>query len=208
MLLFTSSVVDGDTLVAIIFESAGLPILTTSMNILCFPNSSTLMHRSYPYYTVSIVFCTDTFVYNLTMSYVLSIFKVASLIFYVAPVITGLQAIINPTTFAQSFGIPVTSASTLRNSDSLTNKPLSSAGSYVSLMGVRQLSTGLTLLMFAYRRKWFEMATILAILGIMVAGTDGIYLAQAGNYSQARFHAIPGAGIALLSAAVVYTCRS
>lgn len=69
-------------------------------------------------------------------------------------------------------------------------------------MGVRQLATGLTLFTFAYQGKWNEMATILTILGFVVAGTDGYYLAQTGARGQARFHAIPGALIALLSGAV------
>lgn len=72
-------------------------------------------------------------------------------------------------------------------------------------MGIRQLATGLTLLTFAYQEKWIEIATVLSILGIVVAGTDGICLARAGNYSQARFHAIPGACIALLAGTVLYT---
>ena len=49
------------------------------------------------------------------------------------------------------------------------------------------------------------MATILAILGIVVAGTDGIYLARSGARNQALFHAVPGALIAFLAAAVVLT---
>lgn len=72
-------------------------------------------------------------------------------------------------------------------------------------MGVRQLATGLTLLVFTYQHKWVEAATILSILGIVVAGTDGIYLARSGAWSMAKFHAIPGALIAALAAAVVFT---
>lgn len=72
-------------------------------------------------------------------------------------------------------------------------------------MGVRQLGTGITLLTFAYQGKWTEAATILAIIGIVVAGTDGFFLARAGYGSLGRFHAIPGAEIAALAAAAVHT---
>ena len=72
-------------------------------------------------------------------------------------------------------------------------------------MGVRQLATGITLLTFAYQTKWTEMANILAILGVVVAGTDGVYLSRFGAGKQAMFHAIPGALIAILAGAVVFT---
>ena len=77
------------------------------------------------------------------------------------------------------------------------------ASSYIGLMGVRQLGTGITLLVFAYQNKWAEIATILAIIGILVAGTDGIYLARSGATKAALFHAIPGALIAVLAAATL-----
>ena len=70
-------------------------------------------------------------------------------------------------------------------------------------MGVRQLATGLTLLTFAYEEKWTEMATILSILGVVVAGTDGYYLARSGERGRAVFHAVPGALIAMLAGLVV-----
>ena len=72
-------------------------------------------------------------------------------------------------------------------------------------MGIRQLATGIILLTFAYQSKWVEAATILAIIGIVVAGTDGIYLARGGGGSKAGlFHAIPGALIAALACGVIY----
>ena len=49
------------------------------------------------------------------------------------------------------------------------------------------------------------MATILAIIGILVAGTDGIYLSRSGAEKVARFHAIPGALIAALACGVIYS---
>lgn len=135
------------------------------------------------------------------MAFLLPTFKVVSLIFAVSAVGTGVQAIIDPVGFSRSFGIPMTA---VKNAD--TSKPSDPTNlSYVSLMGVRQLATGITLLTFAYQKKWTEMGTILAILGIVVAGTDGYYLAQTGASSKARFHAIPGALIALLSGTVSLT---
>lgn len=140
------------------------------------------------------------------MTYLLPIFKVVSSIFAVSAVGTGVQALIDPVAFSRTFGIPVapvkaTSKSTTAPSPSGPDSGAATL-SYVSLMGIRQLATGLTLITFAYQKKWTEMATILTILGFVVAGTDGYYLAQTGARSQARFHAIPGALIALLSGAV------
>lgn len=144
------------------------------------------------------------------MSYILPTFKAVSLIFAVSAVVTGVQAIAFPISFAYSFGIPITvkDASMSKSSASpQSSSPENNPGtlSYVSLMGVRQLATGITLLVFAYQGKWTEMATILSILGIVVAGTDGYFLSLTGAKSQARFHAIPGALIALLAAAVCVT---
>ncbi|DBA86180.1 hypothetical protein WJX77_005830 [Trebouxia sp. C0004] len=72
-------------------------------------------------------------------------------------------------------------------------------------MGVRQLATGIILLIFAQQNKWTEMATILAIIGVVVAGTDGVYLSRAGAGNLGRFHAIPGALIAALAGGVIYS---
>lgn len=134
------------------------------------------------------------------MASLLSTFKAVSMIFAVSAVITGIQAIATPTSFSRSFGIPIGDVLSARGTQTRPeNDPLKA---YVGLMGVRQLATGLTLLVFAYQGKWTEMATILSILGFVVAGTDGIFIAQSGATSQAMFHAIPGALIAILSASV------
>ena len=71
--------------------------------------------------------------------------------------------------------------------------------SYVSLMGIRQLGTGLVLTAFMLGRKWNEAATVLSVIGIVVAGTDGFYLSQHASLSKGLFHAIPGALIAALA---------
>jgi hypothetical protein len=134
------------------------------------------------------------------MALLLPAFKVVSMIFAVSAVVTGLQAIATPTSFSKSFGIPIENVMSTRATPSRPENDPSKA--YVGLMGVRQLATGLTLLTFAYQRKWAEMATILSILGFVVAGTDGIFLAQSGAARQAMFHAIPGALIALLAVSI------
>ena len=48
------------------------------------------------------------------------------------------------------------------------------------------------------------MATILSILGVVVAGTDGTYLARSGERGRAVFHAVPGALIAILAGLVIF----
>jgi hypothetical protein len=140
------------------------------------------------------------------MNWVLPIFKAVNIIFAISAVGTGVQAIADSRGFSESFGIPISNpvsqTSSIKNGVEIDATP---AASYVALMGARQLGTGLTLLVFAFQRKWVESATILLIIGIIVAGTDGLYLARSGASGKARFHAIPGALIALLAGAVVFT---
>ncbi|KAK1060040.1 hypothetical protein LTR12_011972 [Friedmanniomyces endolithicus] len=146
-------------------------------------------------------------------------FKAVAVIFAILAVATSAQALVDPVAFSKSFGltlepptlspVPDTNAgnpsSPSKNAASHPDQhQLTLAKSYASLMGVRQLGTGLTLLVFAYQGKWAEAATILAIIGFVVAGTDGFFLARAGYGSLGRFHAIPGAGIAVLAAAAIY----
>ena len=138
-----------------------------------------------------------------TMNLLLPAFKTVSLTFAIAAVVTGTQAILYPMTFLRSFGLPFTPVKEADKPTSTANLPKDDPiTSYVSLMGVRQLATGMTLLTFAYQRKWTEMATMLTINGILVAGTDGFYLSRSGAGKKGLLHAIPGALIALLSAAV------
>lgn len=123
------------------------------------------------------------------MDYVLLTFKAVSLIFAVTAVATGGQAVVDPVGFSASFGLAVSSRERVK--------------AYVSLMGVRQLATGVTLLVFACQGKWTEMATILAIIGFVVAGTDGYHLKRAG--ARGLLHAVPGACIAALAGGALYT---
>ena len=144
------------------------------------------------------------------MDLLLPTFKVISVVFAISAVVTGVQAIVNPIGFSYTFGLPITEANVgdfskaapISDSHKSSGNPIIS---YVSLMGVRQLATGITLLTFACQGKWTEMATILTILGAVVAGTDGFYLSRSGARNLARFHAIPGALIALLAVAVIFS---
>ena len=144
------------------------------------------------------------------MDFLLPTFKVVSVVFASASIVTGTQAIVDPIGFSHSFGLPIM---IVKDVDKSRTTPISQSNkpngnpimSYVSLMGVRQLATGITLLTFAYQRKWTEIATILTILGIIVAGTDGFYLSRFGARNQAKIHAIPGALIALLAGAIILT---
>ena len=151
------------------------------------------------------------------MDYLLPVFKTISVVFAISAVATGAQAVGDPVGFSKAFGLPVRSTTHLVESvkdsdDTVMSRPMgnlhyhrSLTMSYISLMGVRQLATGIVLLTFACQNKWTEMATILAIIGIVVAGTDGIYLSRAGARKLARFHAIPGALIAALAGGVIYS---
>lgn len=144
------------------------------------------------------------------MNFLLPTFKMVSVAFAGSAIVTGTQAIVDPIGFSRSFGLPVTM---VKDVDKSQSTPIShvyrSNGnpieSYVSLMGIRQLATGITLLTFAYQKKWTEMATILTILGIIVAGTDGFHLSRSGARNLAKLHAIPGALIALLALATILT---
>lgn len=145
------------------------------------------------------------------MDYILPTFKAVSLIFAIAAVATGARATIYPNNFSISFGLPLRTDTATSVKGSGMSKPTSMplhgrdpAYSYIALMGVRQLATGLTLITFAYQDKWTEIAAILSIIGILVAGTDGFHLARAGAKRQGLFHAIPGALIAILAGSVLY----
>lgn len=154
------------------------------------------------------------------MDYILPAFKFVSVTFAILAVGTGARAVVDPVGFSKSFGLslePTTKDSSVpdtkdngigshdKTKASRSDQQYHSlAKAYSSLMGVRQLGTGITLLTFAYQGKWTEAATILAIIGIVVAGTDGFFLARAGYGSLGRFHAIPGAGIAALAAGAIY----
>ena len=144
------------------------------------------------------------------MNILLPTFKIVSVAFACGAIVTGAQAVLDPVGFSRSFGLPITIVKDADKSKSTAISPFQTPNgnpitSYVSLMGIRQFATGITLLTLAYQKKWTEMATILTILGIIVAGTDGFYLSRSGARNQGRFHAIPGALIALLAGAIMLT---
>jgi len=148
---------------------------------------------------------------NMTDNTTASMFKTISMIFAVAAVFTGVQAIFYPIAFAKSFGIPVPASlcgSEIRpdrdSSAALQPSSTTFTTSYISLLGVRQLGNGVTLLVFAYLNKWDDIAIILAIIGLLVAGTDGLFLIRSGATQAGLFHAVPGALIATLAAATLY----
>ncbi len=136
------------------------------------------------------------------MDLIIPTFKFVSVTFALLAVGTGLQAIFDPVSFSKQFGLSLEVPNGKPDASHIKQHYL--AKSYASLMGVRQLGTGITLLTFMYQGKWTEAATILAIIGIVVAGTDGFFIASAGYGAKGRFHAIPGAGIAALSAGAIY----
>lgn len=139
-----------------------------------------------------------------------SSFRAVTLIFASASLFTGLQAFFAPAKFATSFGIRLPDATTTKSTSSAahTTSPLKDPGAcaYVSLMGARQFGTGVTLLAFAYLGKWTEAAMILSIIGVVVAGTDGWHIARTGgSMGGGLYHAGPGAAIAALATAFLWT---
>lgn len=145
------------------------------------------------------------------MSYLLPIFKAVSLIFGFSAVGTGAQALLSPLSFSRSFGIPIipspppTAQNRLNSNSNSKTTTQHQTESYISLLGIRQLATGIILLTFAYQNKWTEGATVLAIIGVVVAGTDGVYLARTGRRGVAVFHAVPGALISALACGVLWS---
>lgn len=154
------------------------------------------------------------------MSHLLRTFKIVSVVFAIASVATGARAIVDPIGFSKSFGLPLSPTTSNPETPAIDNDEVADRSrtrptspsyqhdrnltmSYVSLMGVRQLGTGTILLTFAYQDKWTEMATILAIIGILVAGTDGVYLSRSGARELGLFHAIPGALISALAIGLI-----
>jgi hypothetical protein len=145
------------------------------------------------------------------MGYLQIIFKAISVTFALAAVYTGVHGLVYPAAFSKFFGLPL-DATTIPpppSSDSpfvkstyeayKTHRTL--AKSYISLMSVRQLGTGIILLIFAYQDKWTEVATILAVIGVLVAGTDGLFLIKGSTRADGIFHAIPGGMISALAVA-------
>jgi hypothetical protein len=134
------------------------------------------------------------------------VFKAVSVVFAMLAAYTGLRGIMDPVGFSNFFGLPLGPNAPRRSPHSDDSDPqreatygqthCSLARTYVSLMSVRQLATGIILLIFSLQGKWLEVATILAVVGFLVAGTDGIYISRTGTWAAGAFHAIPGGLIA------------
>jgi hypothetical protein len=138
------------------------------------------------------------------MSTLLVVFKLVAVIFTVLCIFTGAHAIVDPAGFSVQFGIPLPrpEPSTPKAS---TFPAVTTA--YITLLGARQLGTGFTLLAFISQGKWGEAATILSVIGVVVAGMDGLYIARSGTgrLGAGIFHALPGGLIALLAACALFS---
>ena len=142
---------------------------------------------------------------KLAMDYILLAFKAVGVIFACLALATGAHALWRPFGFAVTFGIPLQPPSEKHNTNLKTDRLDGKAVvSYVSLMGARQLATGVILLAFTIQGKWTEIATILVIVGLTVATTDGFFLYRSGARKKGLFHALPGVLIALLAGAALY----
>jgi hypothetical protein len=123
----------------------------------------------------------------------LLLFKGVSLIFATASVFTGTQAFLDPIAFSKTFGITIP-----KDHDT----PL--LRSYVTLMATRQLATGLSILLLAKQGHFIAIAYILIVAGIVVAGTDGVFIAKNGSRRMGIVHAGPGFAIASLAALTIW----
>ena len=121
------------------------------------------------------------------------IFKGISLIFATATVFTGAQALLDPIAFSKTFGISISKQH---------DTPL--LRSYVTLMATRQLATGLSILLLAKQGHFIAIAYILMVAGIVVAGTDGVFIAKNGSRKMGIVHAGPGFVIASIAALTVW----
>ncbi|TGO67384.1 hypothetical protein BOTNAR_0043g00160 [Botryotinia narcissicola] len=126
-------------------------------------------------------------------STLLLIFKAISIIFGVSTVITGIQALLNPIAFSKTFGITVPK-----------EKDTPILRSYITLMATRQLATGTSVLLLARIGYYISVAYILMVAGIIVAGTDGVFIAKNGSVKMGIVHAGPGFVIAAVAAATIW----
>lgn len=123
----------------------------------------------------------------------LLLFKGVSLIFATASVFTGTQALLDPIAFSKTFGITIPKQH---------DTPL--LRSYVTLMAARQLATGISILLLAKQGHFIAIAYILMVAGIVVAGTDGVFIAKNGSRKMGVVHAGPGFVIASLAALTIW----
>lgn len=127
-------------------------------------------------------------------SLLLLIFKPTAFIFSIASIFTGLQSLFRPLHFSRLFGIPIVPSQTT---------PL--LLDYISLMGSRQLSTGLATALLLLRGNDVGAGYVLMVAGVVVAGWDGVIIARNGSTRMGIVHAGPGFVIAAIAAGVVWT---
>ncbi|GAB7328583.1 hypothetical protein MBLNU13_g00531t1 [Cladosporium sp. NU13] len=123
----------------------------------------------------------------------LLLFKGVSVIFAIASVFTGTQALLDPVAFSKTFGIKIPKQH---------DTPL--LRSYITLMATRQLATGISILLLAKQGHFTAIAYILMVAGIVVAGTDGVFIAKNGSRKMGIVHAGPGFAIASLAALTIW----
>ena len=121
------------------------------------------------------------------------LFKGVSLIFATASVFTGAQALLDPIAFSKTFGISIPKQH---------DTPL--LRSYITLMAIRQLATGISILLLARQGHFLAIAYILMVAGFVVAGTDGVFIAKNGSRKMGIVHAGPGFVIASIAALVIW----
>ena len=126
-------------------------------------------------------------------SSLLLLFKGISLIFATATVFTGAQALLVPIAFSKTFGISIPKQH---------DTPL--LRSYITLMAIRQLATGISILLLARQGHFLAIAYILMVAGFVVAGTDGVFIAKNGSRKMGIVHAGPGFVIASIAALVIW----
>jgi hypothetical protein len=122
------------------------------------------------------------------------VFKGVSIIFGVASAVTGAQALLDPIAFSRTFGITISKEH---------DTPL--LRSYITLMAARSLATGISVLLLARQGHFIAIAYILMVAGVVVAGTDGVQIAQMGSRRNGIVHAGPGLAIAALAARTIWT---
>ena len=129
----------------------------------------------------------------MTTPTLLLVFKPISIIFGLMTTVGGIQALLNPIAFSKTFGIIVSKES---------DTPM--LRSYITLMSTRSLATGFSILLLGRVGHWVSVAYVLMVAGVVVAGTDGAFIAKHGSTRMGLVHAGPGFVIAAVAAAVIW----
>lgn len=138
------------------------------------------------------------------MSFLYQIFKWITVIHGIAMTYTGAQSLFDPVGFAAGFGLPIDPSAHPKHATPSGSSSTDLPRSFAQLVGARQLATGLIGLTFAYQQKWSELATMLSISGVVVAGMDGVVLMRNGYGRGGISHAIPGVIISAIAMAYLW----